>query len=119
MNDTADRTVSVSDSTADPAPLGLLGFGPTTILLNVHNAGLFPPDSMIMGMDVFVGGSAQIVFGSLAALFFLLAIRDFACSAVLGVIAGSVGIACGASAFSTSIAHIPNETCDRTVLPPG
>ena len=27
---------------ANPAPLGLLGFGLTTVLLNLHNAGLFP-----------------------------------------------------------------------------
>jgi hypothetical protein len=27
---------------ANPAPLGLMGFGMTTVLLNIHNAGFFP-----------------------------------------------------------------------------
>jgi succinate-acetate transporter protein len=35
---------------ANPAPVGLLGFGMTTILLNLHNAGLYPLDAMILGM---------------------------------------------------------------------
>ena len=33
---------------ANPAPLGLLGFGLTTVLLNLHNAGLFSLDTMIL-----------------------------------------------------------------------
>ena len=33
---------------ANPAPLGLMGFGMTTILLNLHNIGLFPMDSIIL-----------------------------------------------------------------------
>ena len=51
------------EGTANPAPLGLLGFGMTTILLNLHNAGLFPLSIMIAGMGIFVGGLAQIVAG--------------------------------------------------------
>jgi uncharacterized protein len=31
-------TLSLKDTTANPAPLGLLGFGMTTVLLNIHNA---------------------------------------------------------------------------------
>ena len=31
---------------ANPAPLGLLGFGMTTLLLNLHNAGLFALSSV-------------------------------------------------------------------------
>ncbi len=182
------------DRTANPAPLGLLGFGLTTILLNVHNAGFFPITSMIMGMGVFVGGIAQIiagtqewkkgntfgataftayglfwialvatwilpemgvarasepfdmgwflllwglfttgmfigtlrlnralqtVFATLATLFFLLAIRDFTGSAVVGVIAGWVGIVCGLSAFYAAIAQVLNEVYGRIVLPLG
>ena len=30
---------------ANPAPLGLLGFGMTTLLLNLHNAGIIGPVS--------------------------------------------------------------------------
>lgn len=53
------------DSTANPAPLGLLGFGMTTVLLNLHNAGLFGLGSMILGMGIFCGGLAQIFTGLL------------------------------------------------------
>ena len=50
---------------ANPAPLGLMGFGMTTILLNLHNAGLFNLDSMILSMGIFYGGIAQIIAGIL------------------------------------------------------
>lgn len=48
---------------ANPAPLGLMGFGMTTILLNLHNAGLFPIGAMILAMGIFYGGMAQVVAG--------------------------------------------------------
>lgn len=48
---------------ANPAPLGLMGFGMTTILLNIHNAGFFPISAMILGMGLFYGGVAQIIAG--------------------------------------------------------
>ena len=51
------------DTTANPAPLGLLGFGMTTVLLNLHNAGLYELNSMILAMGVFYGGIAQIIAG--------------------------------------------------------
>lgn len=51
------------NQTANPAPLGLLGFGLTTLLLNLHNVGLFSNNSMIMGMGIFVGGLAQVIAG--------------------------------------------------------
>jgi succinate-acetate transporter protein len=51
---------------ANPAPLGLMGFGMTTVLLNIHNAGFFPEvGSMILGMGIFFGGIAQIIAGIL------------------------------------------------------
>ncbi len=52
-----------ADHTANPAPLGLLGFGMTTVLLNLHNAGVFDMNSMILGMGFFFGGIAQIIAG--------------------------------------------------------
>lgn len=55
--------ISNTDNTANPAPLGLLGFGMTTILLNLHNAGFTPVTSAIMGMGIFVGGLAQVIAG--------------------------------------------------------
>ena len=48
---------------ANPAPLGLMGFGMTTVLLNIHNAGFFPLGSMILAMGVFYGGIAQVIAG--------------------------------------------------------
>jgi len=48
---------------ANPAPLGLLGFGMTTVLLNLHNAGLYPLDSMILAMGLAYGGLAQVIAG--------------------------------------------------------
>ena len=57
------QTVVVHDTTANPAPLGLLGFGLTTVLLNFHNAGFYPLDSMILAMGIFYGGMAQIFAG--------------------------------------------------------
>lgn len=48
---------------ANPAPLGLMGFGMTTILLNIHNAGFFPIDAMILAMGIFYGGIAQVLVG--------------------------------------------------------
>lgn len=51
------------DKLANPAPLGLMGFGMTTVLLNIHNAGFFPMDTMILAMGIFYGGMAQIIAG--------------------------------------------------------
>ena len=48
---------------ANPAPLGLMGFGMTTVLLNLHNAGLFPIGTMILAMGIFYGGVAQVIAG--------------------------------------------------------
>lgn len=53
----------VIDKTANPAPLGLMGFGMTTILLNLHNCGFFPLDSMVLAMGIFYGGLAQVLAG--------------------------------------------------------
>ena len=50
---------------ANPAPLGLMGFGMTTILLNLHNAGFFAFDVIILAMGIFYGGIAQIFAGLL------------------------------------------------------
>jgi hypothetical protein len=182
------------ESAANPAPLGLLGFGMTTILLNLHNAGLFPLSTMITGMGVFVGGIAQIiagimeyrknntfgmtafcaygffwlslvavwtfpnlgiadassavamgfylvvwglftagmffgtlrmtrvhqvVFATLAVLFFLLAISDFTGSSAVRMVAGVEGIVCGLSAFYGAIAIVLNGQFGRTILPMG
>ncbi len=56
-------TATIKDLTANPAPLGLLGFGMTTVLLNIHNAGFFPMNAMILAMGIFYGGLAQVIAG--------------------------------------------------------
>jgi uncharacterized protein len=179
---------------ANPAPLGLMGFGMTTVLLNIHNAGFFPLGSMILAMGIFYGGIAQIIAGimefkkgntfgttaftsyglfwltlvflitfpimgwlekppvpfmgwylfmwglftffmwigtfgknralqtvffTLWILFFLLAIRDWAGSEMIGKIAGYEGIVCGFSAIYLAMAEVINESQGKTILPIG
>jgi succinate-acetate transporter protein len=55
--------LDIRDTTSNPAPLGLMGFGMTTVLLNMHNAGWFGLGSMILAMGLFYGGIAQIIAG--------------------------------------------------------
>lgn len=191
--------VRIKDTTGNPGPLGLMAFGMTTVLLNIHNAGAFELNSMILTMGIFYGGLAQVfaawmewkknntfatvafmsyglfwlllvglilipqmtflsdgaalassetamgyfflfwgiftglmfigtlrinvalqvVFSSLTILFFLLTIRDWTGSEIIGRIAGWEGIFVGLSAIYASIAQIWNELYDRVVLPVG
>jgi uncharacterized protein len=185
---------SIKDTTANPAPLGLLAFGMTTVLLNLHNAGIFALGSMILAMGIFYGGIAQViagilewkkgntfgttaftsyglfwlslvallvmpklgwwdgqdnagmiayfimwgifttvlfvgtlrlnralqvVFGTLALLFFLLAIRDITGSKMIGTITGYEGIFCGFSAIYAGLAQVLNEVYKKVVWPIG
>ena len=182
------------ETLANPGPLGLMGFGMTTVLLNIHNAGFFSISAMILAMGLFYGGAAQIiagilefkkgntfgvtafisyghfwltlvalillpklgwadatppkfmacylgmwgiftlfmffgtfrsskglqfVFASLTVLFFLLAIKDWTGSVLIGKIAGFEGIICGLSAIYLAMAEVLNEQYDRVVLPIG
>ena len=60
----ADATpLQIKDTTGNPAPLGLLAFGMTTVLLNLHNAGFFELNSMILAMGLCYGGLAQVIAG--------------------------------------------------------
>jgi succinate-acetate transporter protein len=62
----SEKVDRMTQKIANPAPLGLLGFGVTTVLLNfVHNARLQPLDGMILSMGIFYGGLAQIIAGIL------------------------------------------------------
>jgi succinate-acetate transporter protein len=63
VNQEIGTSLRNQDTLANPAPLGLLGFGMTTVLLNLHNAGLYALDSMILAMGIFYGGLAQIFAG--------------------------------------------------------
>ncbi|WP_457269242.1 acetate uptake transporter [Pedobacter sp. UYEF25] len=57
--------VFLGDVSANPGPLGLFGFGMTTVLLNLHNAGFYELNAMILAMGLFVGGTAQLIAGIL------------------------------------------------------
>lgn len=194
--DTKELKAAVIPALANPEPLGLMGFGMTTVLLNLLNAGVIAGSawSMILAMGIFYGGVAQIiagvmefrkgntfgttaftsyglfwislvallifpklgwfpttdgasmaaymamwglftaymfvgtlnknraiqlVFGSLAILFFLLAIGDFTGIALIKVIAGLEGIVCGFSAIYLAAAEVLNDAHGRQVLPIG
>ena len=54
---------ATANKIANPGPLGLLGFGMTTVLLNLHNAGLLPLSIVIVAMGIALGGLAQIIAG--------------------------------------------------------
>ncbi|HEX5400562.1 MAG TPA: acetate uptake transporter [Verrucomicrobiae bacterium] len=58
-----DNLTQIKDTTGNPAPLGLLGFGMTTVLLNLHNAGFYDLNTMVLAMGICYGGLAQIVAG--------------------------------------------------------
>src|SRR5438477_12206289 len=58
-----ESIIHIKDTTGNPAPLGLLGFGMTTVLLNLHNAGFFDLNSMILAMGLCYGGVAQVIAG--------------------------------------------------------
>jgi len=180
-----ETMVTTRDLTGNPAPLGLMGFGMTTVLLNLHNAGLFTLGSMILAMGIFYGGIAQliagsmewkkgntfattafcsyglfwlslvalimipsmglgdktssaamaaylamwglftavmfigtlrfnramqVVFATLAILFFLLALGEFTGISAITQLAGWEGILCGFSAIYTALAQVVNET---------
>ena len=188
------NVMELKDKTGNPAPLGLLGFGMTTVLLNLHNAGFFGLGSMILAMGIFYGGLAQIIAGimewkkgntfattafcsyglfwltlvwlkiapklgwaeattddamaaylfmwglftfvmfigtlrlnralqvvflSLAVLFFLLAAKDMTGNAMIGKVAGYEGIFCGFSAIYTGLAQVLNECYGKVILPLG
>ena len=188
----SEALIKIKDTTANPAPLGLMGFGMTTVLLNLHNAGFFTLGTMILAMGIFYGGIAQVIagvlewkknntfgalaftsygffwlslvallvmpqvewgaapetsamvaylvmwgifsavmfigtlkinralqfiFGSLAVLFFLLALGDATGNTTITTIAGYEGIICGLSAIYTALAQVLNEVYGRTIAP--
>jgi len=58
-------SVQVTEKLANPAPLGLAGFGLTTLILNIVNADLVAKDSigMVLPVGLFYGGLAQFMAG--------------------------------------------------------
>jgi succinate-acetate transporter protein len=57
MSETTEKKV------ANAGPLGLVGFGMTTVLLNLHNAGIIELSIVIVAMGFAMGGTAQIIAG--------------------------------------------------------
>lgn len=184
----ADKNNLPTTVFANPAPLGLLGFGMTTVLLACHNLGLFPMDVTIIALGVFYGGLAQllagimefkkgntfsatafvsygffwlafvlitlddslaadqtasglffylwgiftlfffvatlrsdislrIIFGTLTALFFVIAASQFVESAALPILSGVIGLLCGGMAMYRAFGEVLNEQYQREVLP--
>src|SRR6202171_2077768 len=58
-----ESITQIKDTTGYPAPLGLLGFGMTPVLLTLHNAGFYALNSMVLAMGICYGGAAQIIAG--------------------------------------------------------
>jgi succinate-acetate transporter protein len=58
---TIDGRKLLKHTQANPAPLGLIAFGLTTVLLNFHNAGFYGLGSVIIAMGIAYGGIAQII----------------------------------------------------------
>lgn len=50
---------------ADPLPLGLLGYGMTTVLLSLANANVYESGTMVLAMAVFFGGLAQVIVATM------------------------------------------------------
>jgi len=65
FEDTALRTPEPAPLTADPAPLGLAGFGITTLLLSLINAGILNATVTegVMALALAFGGGAQLLAG--------------------------------------------------------
>ena len=53
----------MKDTSGNPAVIGLYGFGLSTFLLNLKNAGVYEENSIIDGMGLFYGGLAQVIAG--------------------------------------------------------
>lgn len=179
---------------SNPGPLGLLGFGMTTVLLNLHNAGVTELSAVIVAMGFALGGAAQIIAGifelkngntfggtaftaygffwwslifiwinptggaiaaadkqsmgfylllwgiftfcmfigtlkhnratqvvflTLAILFFGLSIGDFTGNEMVTKISGVIGIFCGASALYSAMGQIINNEFGRKIIPLG
>ncbi len=62
---TIDGQKLLKHTQANPAPLGLIAFGLTTVLLNFANAGFFPINSMILAMGLAYGGAAQVIVSAM------------------------------------------------------
>jgi hypothetical protein len=66
MTETREIITDIKDKTANPTPLGFTGLGLPAVLLSLSYIGLYPVDSMIVSMAIFLGGFAQVFAGIMA-----------------------------------------------------
>lgn len=66
MVEAQEMVTDIKDKTANPTPLGFTGLGLSAVLLSLSYIGLFPVDSMIVAMAIFLGGFAQVFAGLMA-----------------------------------------------------
>lgn len=66
MAEAQEVKTEIKDMTANPTPLGFTGLGLAAVLLSLSYIGLFPVDSMIVSMAIFLGGFAQVFAGLMA-----------------------------------------------------
>jgi uncharacterized protein len=64
--ETREIITDIRDKTANPTPLGFTGLGFSAFLLSLSYIGLYPVDSMIVSMAIFLGGFAQVFAGLMA-----------------------------------------------------
>ncbi|MGB9927194.1 MAG: acetate uptake transporter [Methanosarcina sp.] len=64
--ETKEVITDIRDKTANPTPLGFTGLGLSAVLLSLSYIGLYPVDSMIVSMSIFLGGFAQVFAGIMA-----------------------------------------------------
>ena len=57
----SDSSIATETKLANPIPLGLLGYGMSTVLLSLANAGAYPLDGMVFATAIFFGGIAQVI----------------------------------------------------------
>lgn len=62
----APEASALPEGFANPVPLGLLGYGMSTVLLSLANAGVYEAGSMVLAMAVFFGGIAQVIVAIMA-----------------------------------------------------
>ena len=63
MSENVGTSTTIVDKTANAAPLGFTGLGLAAVLLSLSYIGVYPVESMIVSMAIFLGGFAQVFAG--------------------------------------------------------
>ena len=63
MSENVGTATVIVDKTANAAPLGFTGLGLSAVLLSLSYIGVYPVESMIVSMAIFLGGFAQVFAG--------------------------------------------------------